>query len=192
MRRRKFYLIWSYFRDWESCWVTASPPSSRTHVSLFRTSRRGITLKFNNLLTRRCSLHSCCCSTPSPSKLRSLPLFSFTSFFFHSLFTISCLSLFLSLSYQIEATWAIANALSNGTDEHVRYLVHQGCIDPMADVMVEADLSTLEAILEGFDHILRGSLTFLLLFFFFSFEYLSKSAWEGVENVSFSVNRANF
>ena len=57
---------------------------------------------------------------------------------------------------QIEATWAIANALSNGTDEHVRYLVHQGCIDPMADVMAEADLSTLEAVLEGFDHILRG------------------------------------
>jgi hypothetical protein len=59
--------------------------------------------------------------------------------------------------HKIEATWAIANALSNGTDEHVRYLVHQGCIDPMVEVMLEADVSTLEAILEGFDHILRGS-----------------------------------
>eukprot|EP00009_Paramoeba_aestuarina_P007497 CAMPEP_0201518938 /NCGR_PEP_ID=MMETSP0161_2-20130828/9646_1 /ASSEMBLY_ACC=CAM_ASM_000251 /TAXON_ID=180227 /ORGANISM="Neoparamoeba aestuarina, Strain SoJaBio B1-5/56/2" /LENGTH=459 /DNA_ID=CAMNT_0047916855 /DNA_START=268 /DNA_END=1644 /DNA_ORIENTATION=+ len=67
------------------------------------------------------------------------------------------LLLFYTVSYEIkvEATWAIANALSNGTDEHVRYLVHQGCIDPMADVMVDADISTLEAILEGFDHILR-------------------------------------
>eukprot|EP00211_Chloroparvula_japonica_P002872 CAMPEP_0119119494 /NCGR_PEP_ID=MMETSP1310-20130426/964_1 /TAXON_ID=464262 /ORGANISM="Genus nov. species nov., Strain RCC2339" /LENGTH=456 /DNA_ID=CAMNT_0007108935 /DNA_START=697 /DNA_END=2064 /DNA_ORIENTATION=- len=67
------------------------------------------------------------------------------------------LLLFHTVSFEIkvEATWAIANALSNGTEEHVRYIVHQGCIAPLAEVMLEADLTTLEAILEGFEHILK-------------------------------------
>jgi hypothetical protein len=80
-------------------------------------------------------------------------------------FEISLFSLFNKLHLEVEATWAIANALSNGTDEHVRYLVHQGCIEPMAEVMVDADMSTLEAILEGFDHILRGILCVIFLIF---------------------------
>ena len=35
----------------------------------------------------------------------------------------------------------------------------------MADVMVDADISTLEAILEGFDHILRGYFISFLFYY---------------------------
>jgi importin subunit alpha-6/7 len=56
---------------------------------------------------------------------------------------------------KIEATWALSNALSNGKDEHIRYLVGQGCIVPLSALLADYDTITLEAVLEGFEHILR-------------------------------------
>jgi len=57
---------------------------------------------------------------------------------------------------KLEACWALANALSNGRDEHIRYLVHQGVIDPLTSILADTeDALLLEPLLEGFEHILR-------------------------------------
>ena len=55
---------------------------------------------------------------------------------------------------QVEATWAISNALSNGTDDHIRYLVEQNCVEALCDQLLKYDVATLEAVLEGFEHVL--------------------------------------
>ncbi len=57
-----------------------------------------------------------------------------------------------------EALRAILNATSEGSPEQIRYLVEQGCIKPMCDMLATTTtyVSTVMMILEGFDHILMA------------------------------------
>jgi hypothetical protein len=57
----------------------------------------------------------------------------------------------------VEATWAIANALSNGSPEHVEYMVHQNCIRAIThpELFCELDVQTIDAVLEALEHILE-------------------------------------
>ncbi len=57
-----------------------------------------------------------------------------------------------------DALRAILHAISRGSPEQIRYLVEQGCIKPMCDMLAltTTDAPTMVMILEGFDHILMA------------------------------------
>lgn len=54
-----------------------------------------------------------------------------------------------------EAAWAISNATSGGTPEQIRYLVNQGCIKPLCDLLVCSDPRIITVALEGLENILK-------------------------------------
>uniref|UniRef100_A0A0D9Y7Y9 Importin subunit alpha n=1 Tax=Oryza glumipatula TaxID=40148 RepID=A0A0D9Y7Y9_9ORYZ len=54
-----------------------------------------------------------------------------------------------------EAVWAISNATSGGTSNQIEYLVSQGCIKPLCDLLVHQDSKTVLTCLEALDNILR-------------------------------------
>lgn len=54
-----------------------------------------------------------------------------------------------------EAAWAISNATSGGTPEQIRYLVSQGCIRPLCDLLSAPDPRIVTVALEGLEHILK-------------------------------------
>ena len=54
-----------------------------------------------------------------------------------------------------EAAWAISNALSKGSHEHVDSLVRCMCIRPMCDMLVCGDAKVVSILLEGIDNILK-------------------------------------
>ncbi|EEE54508.1 hypothetical protein OsJ_01650 [Oryza sativa Japonica Group] len=54
-----------------------------------------------------------------------------------------------------EAVWAISNATSGGTFNQIEYLVSQGCIKPLCDLLVHQDSKTVLTCLEALDNILR-------------------------------------
>ena len=54
-----------------------------------------------------------------------------------------------------EAAWAISNATSGGTPEQIRYLVNQGCIKPLCDLLSCADGRIVTVALEGLENILK-------------------------------------
>jgi len=54
-----------------------------------------------------------------------------------------------------EAAWAISNATSGGTPEQIRYLVSQGCIKPLCDLLTCSDTRIITVALEGLENILR-------------------------------------
>ncbi|KAJ0625020.1 putative importin-alpha, importin-beta-binding domain, armadillo-like helical [Helianthus annuus] len=54
-----------------------------------------------------------------------------------------------------EAAWAISNATSGGTSEQIKYLVSQGCIKPMCDLLVCPDPRIVTVSLEGLENILK-------------------------------------
>jgi len=54
-----------------------------------------------------------------------------------------------------EAAWAITNATSGGTAEQVKYLVSQGCIPPMCDLLTVMDAKIVQVALSGLENILR-------------------------------------
>jgi importin subunit alpha-1 len=54
-----------------------------------------------------------------------------------------------------EAAWAISNATSGGTPEQIQYLVMQGCIRPLCDLLVVADSKIIIVALEGLENILK-------------------------------------
>ncbi|XP_063238000.1 importin subunit alpha-7 [Bacillus rossius redtenbacheri] len=54
-----------------------------------------------------------------------------------------------------EAAWAITNATSGGTAEQIRYLVDQGCIPPMCDLLTVMDAKIVQVALNGLENILR-------------------------------------
>lgn len=54
-----------------------------------------------------------------------------------------------------EAAWAISNATSGGTPEQIRYMVHQGCIKPLCDLLTCSDTRIITVALEGLENILR-------------------------------------
>ncbi|GAV61519.1 Arm domain-containing protein/IBB domain-containing protein [Cephalotus follicularis] len=54
-----------------------------------------------------------------------------------------------------EAAWAISNATSGGTHEQIKYLVSQGCITPLCDLLVCPDPRIVTVCLEGLENILK-------------------------------------
>jgi hypothetical protein len=54
-----------------------------------------------------------------------------------------------------EAAWAISNATSGGSAQQIKYLVAQGCIRPMCDLMTLADAKIITVALEGLENILK-------------------------------------
>ncbi|KAL3638194.1 Importin subunit alpha-4 [Castilleja foliolosa] len=58
-----------------------------------------------------------------------------------------------------EAAWAISNATSGGSPEQIRFLVDQGCIKPLCDLLVCPDPRIVTVCLEGLENILKVSET---------------------------------
>lgn len=54
-----------------------------------------------------------------------------------------------------EAAWAITNATSGGTAEQIRFLVEQGCISPLCDLLTVMDPKIVQVALNGLENILR-------------------------------------
>ncbi|XP_062207331.1 importin subunit alpha-1a-like [Phragmites australis] len=54
-----------------------------------------------------------------------------------------------------EAAWAISNATSGGTHEQIKYLVSEGCIKPLCDLLVCPDPRIVTVCLEGLENILK-------------------------------------
>lgn len=54
-----------------------------------------------------------------------------------------------------EAAWAISNATSGGTPEQIKYLVEQGCIEPLCNLLSVHDSRIVSVALEGLENILR-------------------------------------
>jgi len=56
-----------------------------------------------------------------------------------------------------EAAWAISNATSGGSPEQIRFLVSQGCIKPLCDLLACNDNRIILVALEGLENILKVS-----------------------------------
>ncbi|KAF9591229.1 hypothetical protein IFM89_003180 [Coptis chinensis] len=54
-----------------------------------------------------------------------------------------------------EAAWAISKATSGGNNEQTKYLVSQGCIRPLCDLLVCPDPIIVTICLEGLENILK-------------------------------------
>eukprot|EP01116_Phalansterium_solitarium_P010374 TRINITY_DN250_c0_g1_i1.p1 TRINITY_DN250_c0_g1~~TRINITY_DN250_c0_g1_i1.p1 ORF type:complete len:525 (+),score=158.08 TRINITY_DN250_c0_g1_i1:155-1729(+) len=54
-----------------------------------------------------------------------------------------------------EAAWSISNATSGGSPEQIRYLVSQGCIKPLCDLLTCTDARIVTVALEGLENILK-------------------------------------
>lgn len=56
-----------------------------------------------------------------------------------------------------EACWAISNATSGGLSRPsiIRYLVNQGCIKPLCDLLVSGDNKIIQVALDGLENILK-------------------------------------
>ena len=54
-----------------------------------------------------------------------------------------------------EAAWALSNATTGGTHPQIRYLVAQGCIKPMCDLLACSDARIITVALEGLENILK-------------------------------------
>uniref|UniRef100_A0A5B6Z643 Importin subunit alpha n=1 Tax=Davidia involucrata TaxID=16924 RepID=A0A5B6Z643_DAVIN len=54
-----------------------------------------------------------------------------------------------------EAAWAISNSTSGGNHDQIKYLVSQGCIKPLCDLLVCPDPRIVTVCLEGLDNILK-------------------------------------
>ncbi|KAG8653247.1 importin subunit alpha isoform X2 [Manihot esculenta] len=54
-----------------------------------------------------------------------------------------------------EAAWAISNATSGGTHEQIKFLVNQGCIKPLCDLLICPDPRIITVCLEGLENILK-------------------------------------
>ncbi|KAB1206123.1 Importin subunit alpha-1b [Morella rubra] len=54
-----------------------------------------------------------------------------------------------------EAAWAISNATSGGSHEQIKYLVNQGCIKPLCDLLICPDPRIVTVCLDGLENILK-------------------------------------
>lgn len=54
-----------------------------------------------------------------------------------------------------EAAWAITNATSGGTPDQIRYLVEEGCIRPLCELLTVMDAKIVQVALSGLENILR-------------------------------------
>ncbi|XP_041993750.1 importin subunit alpha-like [Salvia splendens] len=67
------------------------------------------------------------------------------------------LALLQSAEFEIkkEAAWAISNATSGGTPDQIKFLVGEGCIKPMCDLLICPDPRIVTVCLEGLENILK-------------------------------------
>jgi len=54
-----------------------------------------------------------------------------------------------------EAAWAISNATSGGSPEQIKFLVQQGCVPPLAELLNVQDPKIIIVALEGLENILK-------------------------------------
>lgn len=54
-----------------------------------------------------------------------------------------------------EAAWAVSNATSGGTQHHIQYMVSQGVIKPLCDLLIVPDNRIITVALEGLENILK-------------------------------------
>eukprot|EP00899_Mesostigma_viride_P007416 jgi/Mesvir1/16676/Mv15078-RA.1 len=54
-----------------------------------------------------------------------------------------------------EAAWAISNATSGGAHDQIKYLVSQGCVKPLCDLLTGSDARIVTVALEGLENILK-------------------------------------
>ena len=55
-----------------------------------------------------------------------------------------------------EAAWSISNATSGGSPEQIKYLVQQGCIKPLCDLLTCNDARLVTVALEGIENVLKA------------------------------------
>ena len=55
-----------------------------------------------------------------------------------------------------EAAWTISNATSGGSPEQIKYLVSQGCIKPLCDLLTCNDPRLVTVALEGIENVLKA------------------------------------
>ncbi|KAL3927317.1 MAG: hypothetical protein SGPRY_002878 [Prymnesium sp.] len=55
-----------------------------------------------------------------------------------------------------EAAWSISNATSGGSEEQIKYLVSQGCIKPLCDLLTCHDPRLVTVALEGIENVLKA------------------------------------
>jgi len=55
-----------------------------------------------------------------------------------------------------EVAWSISNATSGGSPEQIRYLVQQGCIKPLCDLLTCNDPRLVTVALEGIENVLKA------------------------------------
>ncbi|KAJ7977885.1 Importin subunit alpha [Quillaja saponaria] len=67
-------------------------------------------------------------------------------------------NLLLNAEFDIkkEAAWAISNATSGGSHEQNKFLVSQGCIKPLCDLLICPDPRIVSVCLEGLENILKA------------------------------------
>jgi len=53
------------------------------------------------------------------------------------------------------AAWAISNATSGGNSEQIKFLVQNGCIRPLCDLLIVSDTKIVTIALEGLENILK-------------------------------------
>ena len=54
-----------------------------------------------------------------------------------------------------EAAWAISNATSGGNEPQIKFLVQQGCIRPLCDLLTGSEVKIVTIALEGIENILQ-------------------------------------
>ncbi len=58
---------------------------------------------------------------------------------------------------QREAAWAINNMTINGNKQQIQYLVQQGVIEPLRNLLAFKDVQVIEVVLNGLINILKMS-----------------------------------
>ncbi|KAL0281592.1 UNVERIFIED_CONTAM: hypothetical protein PYX00_002532 [Menopon gallinae] len=89
-----------------------------------------------------------------------------------------------------EAAWAITNATTGGTPEQISYLVDQGCIPPMCNLLTVSDAKTLQVALNGLESILRNGQQDLTISGFNRYAVLIEQCY-GLDKIEFLQSHAN-
>ena len=68
------------------------------------------------------------------------------------------------LDIRKESAWAISNATSGGSPDQIKFLVEQGCVPPLAELLTVADPRIVVVALEGLEVVRRTHHGFALSF----------------------------
>ena len=58
-----------------------------------------------------------------------------------------------------EAAWAVTNLICGGSDDQIKYVINQGCIRPLVEVLDSQDAKLILVVLDGLREILRFGAT---------------------------------